>query len=161
LPSSTEQIMHPEKYYATRDEPKPVEADALAAKLGQDWKVVYKNVLGEFSLGLLMNLHLTDEHSRKAAAGWGGDQVLLLENKSGKDAVLVATLWDAADEAERFYIAMDEWFRRHFPNVKRTNTSPTGFSLIKDGEYNSLRREGTAVHIFIGFPQTDGKKLEK
>ena len=50
LPSSTEQIMHPEKYFGTRDEPKPVDAEARAAKLGSDWKAYYKNVLGEFSL---------------------------------------------------------------------------------------------------------------
>jgi len=32
LPSSTEQIMHPEKYYGTRDEPKPVNGEAVARR---------------------------------------------------------------------------------------------------------------------------------
>ena len=84
LPSSTEQIIHPEKYFVTRDEPKPVSAEALAARLGSDWKVAYKNVLGEFSLNLLLSLHLSEERSRRSAAGWGGDQVLLLENSAGQ-----------------------------------------------------------------------------
>lgn len=84
LPASTEQIMHPEKYYASRDIPKTVNAESQAAQLGAQWKVVYKNVLGEFSLGLLLNQHLIDERSRRAASGWGGDQVLLLENTGGK-----------------------------------------------------------------------------
>jgi hypothetical protein len=159
LPASTEQIMHPEKYYANRDEPKPVKTDALVAKLGKGWKIAYRNVLGEFSLGLLLNLHLTDERSRKAATGWGGDQALLLENESGKDAVLVSTLWDTADDAENFFLAMDEWFRQHYPKTERTNISTTGFTLIKDGEYNSLRREGAAVHFLIGLPESASRKL--
>jgi hypothetical protein len=161
LPASTEQILHPEKYYEKRDEPKSANAEELAAKLGKGWKIVYKNVLGEFSLGLLLNLHLNDERSRKAATGWGGDQVLLLENEKGKDVVLIGTLWDTADDSEKFYFAMDEWFRQHYPKTERVNENPKGFSLIKDGEYNSLRREGAAVNIIIGLPESEGRKLEK
>ncbi len=160
LPASTEQIMHPDKYFGTRDEPKPVNAEALAARLGANWKVVYKNVLGEFSLGLLLNRHLTDERSRRAAAGWGGDQVLLLENAAGKDAALVSTIWDTTDDSEKFFAAMDEWFRLHFPKAKRINESPTGFSLTQDGEYSALRREEAGVRFIIGLPEADGQKLE-
>ena len=94
--------MHPEKYFVTRDEPKPVTADYYVNALGGDWKADYRNVLGEFSLGLLLSLHLTEEHARKAATGWGGDQVLLLESEQGKDAVLISTVWDTAEDAEKF-----------------------------------------------------------
>ena len=66
MPASTEQIMHPEKYYGERDTPKPVNTGDFMARLGDGWKVTDKNVLGEFSLGLLMSLHLTEEQSRKA-----------------------------------------------------------------------------------------------
>jgi hypothetical protein len=159
LPSSTEQIMHPEKYYGDRDEPKPVHAEAYAAQLGKNWKIAYKNVLGEFSLGLLLNLHLTDERARRAAAGWGGDQVLLLENEAGKDAVLVSTIWDTADDSEKFYAAMDEWFRQHYPKAHRNDESPTGFSIVQDGEYHSLRREEGGVRFVIGLPEADAQKL--
>jgi hypothetical protein len=159
LPASTEQIMHPEKYYANRDAPKPVSAEALAAKLGNHWKIVYKNVLGEFSLGLLLNLHLTDEHAKRAATGWGGDQVLLLENGAGKYAVIVGTLWDTTDDSDKFFAAMDEWFRQHYPKAARTHESPTGFSLVQDGEFNSLRHEGAAVRFILGLPESEAKKL--
>jgi hypothetical protein len=159
LPASTEQIMHPEKYYGSRDEPKPANAEGFADRLGQDWKIAYKNVLGEFSLGLLLSLHLTDERARRAAAGWGGDQVLLLENNAGKDAVLVNTLWDTPDDSEKFFAAMDEWFRQHYPKAQRVNESPTGFSLVVDREFHALRRDGAAVRFIIGLPETDSRKL--
>ena len=159
LPASTEQIMHPEKYYATRDNPKEVNAEPQVAPLGAQWKVAYKNVLGEFSLGLLLNQHLIDERSRRAASGWGGDQVLLLENKEGKNAVLISTIWDTENDSEKFYAAMDEWFRLHFPKTTRKNETPTGFSLIQNGEFNALRRAGSSVRILIGLPENDSRKL--
>ena len=159
LPASTEQIMHPEKYYATRDNPKEVNAEPLAAPLGAQWKVAYKNGFGEFSLGLLLNLHLIDERSRRAASGWGGDQVLLLENTQGNNAVLISTLWDTENDSEKFYAAMDEWFRRHFPKATRKNEAPAGFSLVENGEFSAVRHEGLFVRILIGLPENDGSKL--
>jgi hypothetical protein len=159
LPVSTEQIMHPEKYYRNRDNPKPVDAQAFAAQLGSHWKVVYKNVLGEFSLGLFLGLHLNEERAKRSAMGWGGDQVLLLENESSQDAVLIQTEWDTADDSEKFFAAMDEWFRLHYPKDTRINVSPAGFSLVHNGEWSSLRREGTAVRIITGLPESDARKL--
>jgi hypothetical protein len=160
MPVSTEQIMHPEKYYGERDMPKPVNTESFVAKLGPGWKVAGKNVLGEFTLGLLMSLHLTEERSRRAAAGWGGDQVLLLENEGGKDVVLLSTTWDTPGDAEKFYGAMDEWFLQRYPKTQRSNESPTGFSLIQNGEFNSIRRDGAGVQIIFGLPEADGRKLK-
>jgi hypothetical protein len=165
LPSSTEQIMHPEKYCADRDMPKPVNAENLVSKLGGSWKVAYKNVMGEFSLGLLLSLHLTEERSRRAASGWGGDQVLLIENKEGKDAVLISTVWDTQDDSDRYFSAMDDWFQLHYPNVQRINVqkineTPIGFSVLHNGELNLIRREGTSVRFIIGLPEADSKNLK-
>jgi hypothetical protein len=160
LPVSTEQIIHPEKYFSNRDAPKPVDAEALVMKLGGNWKIAYKNVFGEFSLSLLLSQHLVGERARRSAAGWGGDQVLLLENGSGRDAVLVSTLWDTADDSEKFFTAMDEWFRQHFPGAKRLNESPTGFSLVQSGEFSALRCETNAVRFIIGAPENESRNLK-
>lgn len=159
LPLSTEQIMHPDKYFGTRDNPKRVDVQASAAQLGSNWKIAYKNVLGEFSLGLILGLHLNEERSKRSAMGWGGDQILLLENASGQNGVLIQTEWDTADDSEKFFAAMDEWFKLHYPKDTRINVSPAGFALVRNGELSSLRREGTAVRIIIELPELDGRKL--
>ncbi len=39
MPVSTEQIMHPEKYYGERDMPKPVNTESFVARLGPGWKI--------------------------------------------------------------------------------------------------------------------------
>jgi hypothetical protein len=151
-PSSTEQILHPEKYFGTRDEPKTVDAEALAAKLGSDWKVAYKNVLGEFSLNLLLNQFLSEERSKRSAAGWGGDQVLLLENGEGKNAVLVNTVWDTPDEATEFFQAMQVWLQHRYPNIPKTDETAIGFSLQNDNEIEAIRHEGANVRFVLGLP---------
>ena len=161
LPASTEQIMHPEKYYASRDEPRLINAEALTANLSKDWEIVYENVLGEYSLGLLLSLHLSEEHAMKAATGWGGDRVLLLENESGKDAVLIGATWDTVSDAEKFFSAMAEWFKRHYTDTERTEISPTGYSYSKDGEYGCLQRTGASVQFFIGLPAGECSNREK
>ncbi|MCL2878591.1 MAG: hypothetical protein FWF13_07425, partial [Acidobacteria bacterium] len=65
-PVSTEQIMHPEKYYGVRDNPKPVDAAAKAAVLGPEWKISYKSVFGEFMLGQLLMLHMNKDRAKRA-----------------------------------------------------------------------------------------------
>ncbi len=152
LPSSTEQILHPEKYFVSKDEPKQVDAEALVPRLGSDWKVAYKNVLGEFSLNLILNLHLSEERSRRSAAGWGGDQVVLLENGEGKNAVLVNTVWDNPEEAAEFYQAMQVWLQLKYPNIPKSEETPAGFSLQHDNAIEAIRHEGANVRFVLGLP---------
>jgi hypothetical protein len=102
---------------------------------------------------------LNEERAKRSVLGWGGDQILLLENATAQNAVLIQTEWDTANDSEKFFAAMDEWFRLHYPKDMRVNVSPSGFSLIHEGESSSLQREGTAVRIIIGLPELDAGKL--
>ncbi len=158
LPSSTEQILHPEKYFGMRDDPKPVVPIDLVARLGSGWKVAYRSVLGEFSLALLLNLHFTEEYSAKVVTGWGGDSVICLENEAGRNAVLVNTIWDTGEDAEEFSQAMDSWFRKRFPEGKRENEGPDGFSVIHKDTFYDLRHEGESVHFISGLSVPEGRK---
>lgn len=161
LPSSTEQIIHPEKYYGKRDEPRPVNAETLAAGLGSNWKAVYKNVLGEFSLSLVLSLHLSEERARRSAAGWGGDQVLLLENAAGKNAVLVRTVWDTSEDADEFFQSMQVWFQQKFPLGRQSEKTAAGFLLTNQKEVHALRQEGSEVRFILGLPESESGKLAK
>jgi len=158
LPSSTEQILHPEKYFGVRDDPKPVKPIDPTAGLGDDWSIAYRNVLGEFSLGLMLNLHLTEEHAKKSVVGWGGDQVLYLVKGDGQDAAFINTVWDTDEDAETFFMAMGDWFAKRYPNAKRNNETSTAFSLIQNDEFYEMRREGRNLFMILGLPEQDGRK---
>jgi hypothetical protein len=55
---------------------------------------------------------------------------------------------------------MDEWFRLHYSSARRANESSEGFSIVREGEFNALRREENAVRFIIGLPESDGRKLK-
>ncbi len=159
LPLSTEQIIHPDKYLANRDDPKPVKFEDPATRLGSNWEIAYRNVMGEYSLQLLLRVYLSQERAAEAVTGWGGDQILLLENKAGEHAVFVASVWDTPDDAENFYLAMEEWFRKKHPEARQREDQPNEYWLVDGKEYHSLRREGSQVNFFVGLPKDDGMKL--
>ncbi len=95
-PASTEQVMHPEKYRAS-ERPVPVKHAALPALKG--WSSIYVNVLGELMFGVLLRQHGVDEAvARRAAAGWGGDRLVVYEQGDARTAVDLSA-WDAEADA--------------------------------------------------------------
>jgi hypothetical protein len=117
-PVSTEQILHPEKYWdpAKRDDPRMVELDL--ANLPAGWKRVAEDTYGELLLALLATPRekrkgldvsnpanvLAIEYTNEAAAGWDGDRIVLLE-RDGAMAILCATTWDTPTDADQFAAA--------------------------------------------------------
>ena len=118
-PRSTEQILHPEKYWdeERRDEPRRV---AFARDLDlAGWEVVGEDTLGELFLALLtMPLDerggldaanpfaiLKIEYTDDAAEGWGGDRLVLLE-KDGAFCLDLVTVWDRPEDAREFEAAV-------------------------------------------------------
>ena len=101
LPSSTEQIIHPAKYDAG-EEPIEVSVPDPTELLGHGWSVLDRNVMGELFLRSYFESDLDRETSATAAAGWGGDEFLLLETPSGDDALVMFSVWDTTDDAGEF-----------------------------------------------------------
>ena len=124
-PRSTEQLLHPVKYWkpARVDEPRPVRCDA--SRLPAGWSLVGADTLGELYLGIF-TLPLGErggleaatprelanvDGSTRAAAGWGGDHVVLLRHGDGH-ALHLVTVWDTPRDASEFtdaVVALRPW----------------------------------------------------
>ncbi len=105
-PSSSEQVLHPEKYFGPeRDEPLEIVLPKLAQALDggvKGWDELYTNVLGEFSVGLLLRgLGAPKAQAERAATGWDGDRFVGLE-KDGRLVVVWVSTWDSEQDAEKF-----------------------------------------------------------
>lgn len=102
-PASTEQVMHPEKYLAG-EEPIEVAVPAdLASRMGDGWTVGLEDTLGEFQLGIWLREPLgSGRAATAAAAGWGGDRVVLLDGPDDAWAIGLITEWDTAADATEF-----------------------------------------------------------
>jgi hypothetical protein len=95
-PTSTEQVLHPEKYRAG-EAPVDVDLPDLAAALGDGWAPQPEDVLGEFLLKTwLAALGRIDAAS--AAAGWGGDRYRVWTDLDGQAALAARIVWDRPEE---------------------------------------------------------------
>ena len=120
VPQSSEQLLHPDKYWdeEQRDDPTEVELPEAGKTLGGGWKLAGDGVLGELSLGPLVGAGTPFDPAmggvsdpatwtNEAASGWDGDRWQLW--KDGDAAVvLLLTEWDTADDASEFAKALPE-----------------------------------------------------
>lgn len=103
-PTSTEQILHPEKYRDQRDDPRQVELPDLSAALGAGWEQRDTDTLGEFDLSVMLRENGATDYEQ-AAAGWDGGRYVYYAGDSSS-LVAVKTIWDSPGDATEFYNAM-------------------------------------------------------
>jgi hypothetical protein len=94
MPVSTEQILHPDAYFAA-DAPEPVR---IRNVLG--WHRAAAGTWGELQTRELV-------HSTQAAAGWGGDRYEFWQS-SGKSALVMRWRWDTPRDETEFAAALRE-----------------------------------------------------
>jgi hypothetical protein len=113
-PLSTEQLLHPEKYFTEPDPPTHVEIGGVAALFPADWQELENNVLGELMIRVLFEQFLPKEDARIAAAGWDGDRFIAYGH--GAAAAFVWTsVWDSDGDAEEFLAAYRRVLAKKYP----------------------------------------------
>jgi hypothetical protein len=160
-PQSSEQILHPGKYWdrQKRDEPVVVNDDAAVKLLAAPGRwVVHKDTLGEMLIAMLttpkdskpnlLEMQMADAWTNAAAKGWGGDRFFLLASGQTADEAGKAlkdlrgvwiTLWDTPKDREEFVEAYDT----------RAATAHVTFRL---GNMSAV--------VFFGFAEAERKALE-
>ena len=106
FPTTTEQILHPERYPG--DVPARVDVPDLAGELGPGWGDLDVMQVGEAWLAAMLGLRLESATAEAAAAGWDGG--LYRAFTDGEDAaVVLTTAWDSVADADAFAQASREW----------------------------------------------------
>jgi len=163
LPRSTEQILHPSKYWdpSERDEPVLVSDDAVERRLAQPGRwVVRRDTIGEMLLAILttptgtardlMSMQTAEAWTTPGARGWGGDRLFLFAAGSSaaeatrelKDLRAVwITLWDTAADRDEFVTALEK------------GPVPAGYATA------ALGAEGAVV--LFGFDEAERTALAK
>ncbi len=118
-PSSTEMILHPEKY------PSDVQVDVplneVTSALGEGWEEITRNSMGEWYLHLILSAgdnafsRLDEETAAAAAAGWAGDTYTVNWNESTSQlAVIMRSRWDSASDADEFWKALSDYGQKRW-----------------------------------------------
>jgi hypothetical protein len=102
IPRSTEQVLHPEKYFGG-DEPVSVELPDLVAILGEGWTEVVRDTMGEFFLLTYLETGFPPGEAALAAEGWGGDTFSLLKGPQDESLLVLSFAWDTEKDAQEFF----------------------------------------------------------
>jgi hypothetical protein len=102
-PASTQQIMHPELYRSAKAAPR-ITLPAAENKLGDDWKKLDENTMGEFGWKEVLKEFLGKERAKTLAAAWDGDRYSVFEQKQSKRLLLITReRLASAEQAQRFF----------------------------------------------------------
>jgi hypothetical protein len=160
-PVSTEQILHPELYPA--DTPIPVDLPDIASSLGAGWREVSRNQMGEWytylilARGVNQSANLDDSSAQSAAAGWGGDEYLVLHNDSqNTTAFVMKTVWDTTNDASEFSSALQRSLNARF-GVNAAQQGDT-FTWEYSGGYTTLYLSGNTT-IWIITPDAPTNQI--
>jgi hypothetical protein len=152
-PVDTEQILHPDLYPA--DQPAKVSLpDFLPALggLGGVWREIDRNELGEWQTYLVLSsgadvkYQLPDSQARSAAAGWGGDSLVVYrQDASQTGALVLKSSWDTAKDSDEFWRAVQDYARKRWgaPSYSSSNrlewaATPNGAVLIGQSGSDTL-----------------------
>jgi hypothetical protein len=140
-PSSTAQILHPEKYLANpREDPIAIE---WADRKVKGEAPVGDNTVGEMGVRILFTEWLDATTAEKAATGWRGDRYLYF---AGGDALIWKTLWTSAEDAAEFFEAEKKLLeKRH----QLTNPRIAERSYEADGPRAVLLRQTEANEVIV------------
>ncbi len=116
-PRSSEQILHPEKYWDRERRDDPVAVEQSFSELPSEWQLLRRDVVGEMAIGVwvippgvrakvdgkTVANALGMSYSGPASEGWGGDELVLLGQGEKARALRWVTVWDSARDAAEFF----------------------------------------------------------
>ena len=98
MPTSTEQIMHPEKYLAGESFV-PVELKNV-----EGWKLKRSERFGEYFIMIVLARHIPIEEAKLAAEGWAGDKFAYYKD-DGDYFFMWKIVWDSSKDRDEFLSA--------------------------------------------------------
>lgn len=149
-PASTQQILHPEKYFQAVQ---PVTPELPDPKLPHGFKSLVGGSLGELDHEVLL-----EQYAGKAAADeigphWAGSVFELRENKkAGRVVLLYAVQWDSPDTARRYFEAYRQALAKKWKKMDVSAETADSVSGTGDDGRFELQRRDKVVTSVEGMP---------
>jgi len=127
-PRSTEEILHPEKFFqAEPDFIRFSDEEMLIDKTLKEAEIVFDDTLGEIMISALLGANIDDKaKAAQAAAGWGGDRLIVFAGEAGENRVLVWKLnWDTEEDSQEFFLLYKEILGELYSDFSRLNSRVT------------------------------------
>jgi IrrE N-terminal-like domain len=149
-PLSTQQILHPEKYFSGV---KPTDPKLPEVKLGHSYKGLVGGVLGELEHRILIEQAVGATRADEIAPHWRGCNFELVEDKAARRvALLYASEWDSDDAARQYFAAYRASMQKKWKKMAVATDSPDALTGEGDDGRFELRRAGAIVTSMEGLP---------
>jgi hypothetical protein len=141
-PISTQQILHPDKYFAGL---KPSDPPLPGLHL-KGYKGLVGGSMGELEHSILLEQYASKERAQELAPHWRGSNFALLENKSAARVVLFyAVEWDGEAAARDYFAFYREALRKKWKSMTVATESEDAVTGTGDDGAFELRRKGAVV----------------
>ena len=163
MPTSTEQVLHPDKYFVERDYPVLIKLPDLSGILGKGWKLLLDNNMGELNTGVLLSEFILGDEAEKSAKGWDGDRFAAYERESDGNVLVVwYTTWDSEQDSDEFIESMRKYVQNKYRDDELIDSAPMAFYIWKTGSgYVKLFKKGKDVILIEGADKDKLAPLEE
>jgi len=142
-PVSTQQILHPEKYFA---KVKPTEPALPDPHFPRGYKGLVRGELGELEHGILIEQYVGKAEAQEIAPHWRGCRFELRENKKAARVVLLyAVEWDDEASAARYFALYRRVLAKKWKHMTVDAESADRIAGTGDDGGFELRRTGAVV----------------
>jgi hypothetical protein len=141
-PVSTQQVMHPEKYF---EGVIPTHPALPAVRLERGFKELVGGTLGEFDLAVLLEQFAGKETAAALAPHWRGGQFDLRERRGDRIILLFSVDWDTERAARDFLAFYRTALAKKWKKMTVSSESAAEFAGTGDDGWYRVRRSGTVV----------------
>ena len=142
-PVSTQQILHPEKYFA---KVKPTEPALPNAQLPRGYKGLVSGELGELEHGVLLEQYMGKPEAQEIAPHWRGCRFELRENKKlARVVLLYAVEWDNEASAASYFALYRQVLAKKWKHMTVDAETADRIAGAGDDGRFELRRNGAVV----------------
>ena len=151
-PVSTQQILHPDKYFSGV---KPTEPGLPDPHLPKGYKNLVGGTLGELEHSVMLEQYSGKERAAEIAPHWRGSTFALFENKKQARIVLLYSVeWDTEDAARQYFDAYRVQLGKKWKKLTVATESSDAVDGTGDDGRFELRRKGAVVTSAEGLPPT-------
>jgi hypothetical protein len=149
-PVSTQQIVHPEKYFAAVQPTRPA---LPAVRLPRGYRLLVEGSLGELDHSVLMEQFAGKDLADRLAPHWRGSSFELRENRPAGRAVLrYAVEWDSEESARDYFAFYKMALGKKWKSMAIAAETAEAVTGSGDDGGFTLRRSGAIVTSVEGLP---------
>jgi hypothetical protein len=148
-PVSTQQILHPEKYFSKEAPSLP----ALPEFRAKGYKRIIDGTVGELDHAILLTQYVSQGEAMTLAPKWRGGRYAVYETRDRASAVLAyASAWESAAAAGEYFRNYREVLKKKWKSMEISAESAGEIRGNGDGGGFVLKLEGSGITSLEGLP---------